>query len=98
MFHYFHDKVIPNLLKLVNSYGLTNNNSFASLIEDEEISEVENTPSTRKNQLFIKETGGSITKEYLLIRHGLRCVCSSTMKIWVRWIGFRCETRKKTTA
>ena len=35
MSHYFHDKVIPNLLKLVNSPSLTKHKDIASLIKDE---------------------------------------------------------------
>ena len=35
MFHCFHDKVISNLLKLMNSPSITKYNYIASLIEDE---------------------------------------------------------------
>ena len=34
MFHYFHDKVIHNLLKLMNSPSLTKHKDLASLIEN----------------------------------------------------------------
>ena len=33
MFHYFRDKFIPNLLKLMNSPSLTKNKDIASLLE-----------------------------------------------------------------
>ena len=35
IFHYFRDKVIPNLLKLMNSTSLTKHNDIASLLEYE---------------------------------------------------------------
>ena len=54
MFHYFHDKVIPNLLKLVKLPSLTKNNIFYSLLEDEERDEAKNTPDTTKNSLLSK--------------------------------------------
>ena len=38
MFHYFHDKVIPNLLKLMNSPSLTNHKDISSLLEYVKIS------------------------------------------------------------
>ena len=95
MFHYFCDKIITNLLKLMKSPSLTKYKDFASLIEDKERSEAENTPATRKMQLIIKETNCSITKEDLSLRHGIRYVCSITMNTWVHHIGFRYETRKK---
>ena len=34
MFHYFHDKVIHNLLKLMNSPSFTKHKDLASLIEN----------------------------------------------------------------
>ena len=89
MFHYFHDKVITKLLKLMNSPSLTKNNDTDSLIEYEERYEAKNTLSTRKNELIIKENDGLITKEYLFLRHGLRYVCSITMDSWVHRLGFR---------
>ena len=62
MLHYFHNKVIINLLKLMNSPSLTKHKDIASLLEDEEKSESKNTHATRKKQLVIKDTGGSIKK------------------------------------
>ena len=35
MFHYFHDRIIPNLMKLVNSPSLSKYKDLPSLIEDE---------------------------------------------------------------
>ena len=95
MFHCFCDKVITNLLKLMNSPITTNKNNTVSLLEDKERVEAKNTPATWKNQLIIKETDGSITKESLFLRHGIRCVCSSTINSWVHRLGFRYATRKK---
>ena len=51
MFHYFHDKVIPNLLTLMNSPSITKYKGLASLLEDEEISEAKNIPATSKISL-----------------------------------------------
>ena len=45
MFHYFHDNVIPNLLKRMNSPSITNHKDLALLLEDEERSEAKNTPA-----------------------------------------------------
>ena len=97
MFHCFRDKVVPNLLKLMNSPSLTNHKYIASFLEDEERDEAKNTPAIREKQLIIKETDGLITKESLFLRHGIRCVCSSTINSWVHRLGFRYETRKKNT-
>ena len=74
MFCYFHDKVIPYLLKLMNSPSLTNHKDLSSLIEYEERDETKNTPATRDNQIIIQETYGSITKEDIFLSHILRCV------------------------
>ena len=95
MSHYFHDKVIPNLMKLMNSPIITKNKYLASLLEYEERAEDKNTPATRKNQFIVKYNDGSIKKEALFRRCGLRCVYSSTTNSWVHRIGFRYETRKK---
>ena len=54
MFHYFYDKVIPNLMKLINSPSLTKHNDLASLLDYEEISEAKITPATRKISLSSK--------------------------------------------
>ena len=81
--------VITNLLKLMNSPSITKHKDTASLLEDKESAEAKNTPATSKNYLTIKETSGSKTKEDLFLRHGLRCVCLSTMNSWVYWLGFR---------
>ena len=51
IFHYFHDKFIPNLLKLTNSLSITKHKYLASLLEDEERAESKNTPDTSKNSL-----------------------------------------------
>ena len=93
MFQYFRDKVIPNLLKLMNSHITTNKKNLDSLLEDKERAEAKNTLATWKNQLIIKETDGSITKECVFLRNSIRCVCSSTMNSWVHWLGFWYETR-----
>ena len=53
MFHYFHDNVIPNLLKLMNSPSLAKNKDIASLLTDEERDDAKNTHATRKNKLII---------------------------------------------
>ena len=97
IFHYFPDKVKPNLMKLMNSPSLTKNKDLASLLEYEERAEAKNSPATRKNYIITKETVGSITKEDLFRRHGLLCVFTSTMNIWVHRLSFWYETRKKTT-
>ena len=39
VFHYFHEKVFPYFLKLMNPPSLTNHNDITSLIEDEERTE-----------------------------------------------------------
>ena len=97
MFHYFNNKVIPNLLKLMNSPILTRQKDLSSLLEDEERDVAKNTPDNRKNHLIVKDTNGSITKEDLLRRHGIRCVFSSMINSWVHRLGLRYETRKKAT-
>ena len=53
MFHYFHDNVIPNNLKLVNSPILTKHKDPALLLGYEERAEAKYTPATSKNQLII---------------------------------------------
>ena len=58
MFRYFHNKVIPNLLKLTNSPSLTKHKDLASLLKYGERAEAKNTPATRKKQIIIKKTGG----------------------------------------
>ena len=63
MSHYFHDKVIPNLMKLMNLPSITKHKYLASMLEDEGRAEAKNTPATRKNQLIIKETDCKISKE-----------------------------------
>ena len=94
MFQYFRDKVIPNLLKLMNSPITTNKKNNDSLLEDKERAEAKHTPDTRKNQLIIKDTDGSITKEYVFLRHSLRFVFSITMNSWFHWNGSWYETRR----
>ena len=74
MLHYFLNKVITNLLKLMNSPSLTKHKDLASLLENQERDEAKNTPATGKNKLITKETDGSTTKEKLFLRHGLRCI------------------------
>ena len=51
MFHYFRDKVITNILKLVNLPSLTKHKYLDSLLGDEEISEAKNIPATSKISL-----------------------------------------------
>ena len=51
MFHYFRDKVITNILKLINLPSLTKHKYLASLLEDDEISEAKNIPATSKISL-----------------------------------------------
>ena len=46
----------------MNSPSITKYKGLASLLEDEERAEAKNTPATRKKQLIIKDTDGSITK------------------------------------
>ena len=65
IFHYFHDKVIPNLLKLMNSPSLNNHKDLDSILEDEERAEAKKRPTTRKMFLMIENTDGSTTKENL---------------------------------
>ena len=97
MFRYFHNKVIPNLLKLTNSPSLTKHKDLASLLKDGERAEAKNTPATRKKQLVIKDTGGSLKKGDLFWSRGIRCICSSTMNGWFHRLGLRYETRRKKT-
>ena len=54
MFHYFRDKVITNILKLINLPSLTKHKDVASLLDYEEISEAKITPATRKISLSSK--------------------------------------------
>ena len=58
MFHYFYDKVLLNLLKLINWPSLIKHKDIASLLEDAERVESKNTPDTGKKKLIIKGTDG----------------------------------------
>ena len=42
IFHYFRDKVVPSLLKLIKSPSITKHKDIASLLEDEERDETKN--------------------------------------------------------
>ena len=48
MFHYLHDNIISNLLKLMNSHIFTRNKDLALLLEDEERAKAKNTHPARK--------------------------------------------------
>ena len=74
MFQYFHDKVIPNLLKLMSSPRINKYKNLASLIKDEERAESRNTLASRKNQIIIKYNDGLITKQYFPRRHDILCL------------------------
>ena len=52
MLQYFHDKVTPNLLKLMNSPRITKHKDLASLIENEERVEAKNTSANGKKSAY----------------------------------------------
>ena len=58
VFHYFYDKVIHNLLKLMNSPSLKNTRILLHYLRMKKGLK----PKTGKKQLIIKDTNGSITK------------------------------------
>ena len=58
MFHYLHDKFIPNLLIFMNSPSINKHKDLSSLLEDGEMDVSKNTPVTSKNHIIVKETDG----------------------------------------